>query len=127
MVEDREGERVREGLVEEEYVGEGRGEEEPGLEKVREVEGERVRELAPDIVRERVGVGVEEGQREEVGHIVEDTVNLGDRLLDNDPLGLQVGGNISPVVVHPLLHGQGIGVERPGVGQKLFIGQTIQL
>ena len=55
-------------------------------------EGEWVREAGTDIVRERVGVGVEDGQREEVGEVERVGVKVGERLVDWVALGLQVGG-----------------------------------
>ena len=55
------------------------------------VEGEVVRDIAPDFVRERVVVGVEEGGRVVVGQSVGEGVNVLDTLYDIELLGLQVG------------------------------------
>jgi hypothetical protein len=82
----------------------------------RVVDGERVREVAPDMVRESAGVGVEEGGKVVVEQMVPEVEKVGETLLDDEPLGLHVGWNTKPVVGHAS-QVQGMGVERPGVGQ----------
>ena len=81
------------------------------------VDKELVREVDPDIVGERMEEGEEEEAKVEVGQTVTDVESVGETLLLGDePVGLHIGGAVMPVVEHKL-QAQGMGVERPGVGQ----------
>ena len=80
------------------------------------VEGVLLWEIDPDKVREAVGAVVEEGGKVEVGQNVTVAEKVGDKLPDDEPVGLHVGGTTIPVVEHAL-QPQGMGVESPGVGQ----------
>ena len=66
--------------------------------------------------RDREGGLVTEWVRLRVGEVDGESVELGQKLPDWDPLGLHVGGTMMPVVWQAL-QVQGMGVERPGVGQ----------
>lgn len=69
---------------------------------------------------EGVWVGKGGGDTEVVGEKVEEVegerVELGLKLPDLDPLALQVGADIIPVL-EQALQAQGMGEESPGVGQ----------
>lgn len=80
------------------------------------VDEELIREVDPDIVGERMEVGVEEEAKVVVGQTVTDVESVGKILLDDEPVGLHVGCDVMPVVEHTS-QAQGMGVGRPGVGQ----------
>ena len=80
------------------------------------VDKKLVREVDPDIVGERMEVGVEEEAKVVVGQTVTDVESVGKILLDDEPVGLHVGCAVMPVVEHTS-QAQGMGVGRPGVGQ----------
>lgn len=67
------------------------------------VDKEPVREVNPDEVGDMIGVGVEEGGKVVVGKVVAGTERVGEILLDNESMVLNVGGNVEEMESKPLV------------------------